>query len=89
MQPTARRSDAHHPLSPQANGVVERSNRALGDALRALLLDRGQGDWDLVLPQLLRAFRDTHQTSTGETAKMLMLGRELLLRLADEQPTTQ
>ena len=44
---------------PQANGVVERGNRVLGDALRALLLERSQEDWDLSLPQRLRAFRGT------------------------------
>ena len=51
----------------------------LGDALRALLLDRGRRDWDLVLLQLLCAFHGTPQTSTGETANMLMLGKELRL----------
>ena len=79
MQPVASRSDTHHLYHPQANRVVERSNKVLGDALKALLLDRGQGDWDLVLPQLLRVFRGTPQTSTGETANMLMLSRELRL----------
>ena len=59
--------------------VVERGNRVLGDALRALLLNRGQGDWDLVLPQLLRDFRGTPHASTGETANILMVGRELRL----------
>ena len=63
----------------QANGVVERGNRVLGDALQALLLKRSQGDWNLVLPQLLRAFRGTPQSGTGETANLLMLGRELRL----------
>ena len=67
------------PYHPQANGVVERGNRVLGDALRALLLERSQEDWDLVLPQLLRAFRGTPQSGTGETANLLMLGRELRL----------
>ena len=46
---------------------------------RALLLDRGQGDWDLVRSQLLRAFRGAPQTSTGETANMMLLDRELRL----------
>ena len=51
----------------------------LGDALSSLLLDRGQGDWDLVLPQLLRAFCGIPQASTGEIANMLVLERELRL----------
>ena len=51
----------------------------LGDALRTLLLDRGQEDWNSVLSKLLCAFRGTPQTSTGETANMLMSGRELRL----------
>ena len=67
------------PYHPQSNKVVERGNRVLGDALRALLRDREQGDWNLVLLQLLRAFRGTPQASTGETANMLMLGKELRL----------
>ena len=70
------------PYHPQANGVVERNNRLLGDSLRAMLLDRGQEDWDLVLPQILRAFRGTPHTATGETPNLMMLGREL--RLPDQ-----
>ena len=52
------------PYHPQSNEVVERGNRVLGDALRALLLDRGQEDWDLVLLQLLQAFRGILHTGT-------------------------
>ena len=63
------------PYHPQANEVVERGNQVL----RALLLEWSQDDWDLVLPQLLRAFRGTPQSSTGETANLSMLGRELRL----------
>jgi len=64
------------PYHPQGNGVVERTNRVLGDSLRSLLLGRGQEEWDVVLPQVMRAYRDTPPTSTGETTNLLMLGRE-------------
>ena len=70
------------PYHPQANGVVERNNRLLGESLRAMLLNRGQEDWDLVLPQIMRAFRGTPHTTTGETPNMMMLGREV--RLPDQ-----
>jgi len=64
------------PYHLQGNGVVERNNRMLGDALRSLLLGRGQEEWDMVLPQVMRAYRSTSHTSTGETPNLLMLGRE-------------
>ena len=41
---------------PQSKEAVERGNIVLGDALKALLLYLDQGDWDVVIPQLLRAF---------------------------------
>jgi len=41
------------PYHPQGNGVVEWNNRMLGDALRSLLLGRGQEEWDVVLPQIM------------------------------------
>ena len=61
---------------------MERNNRLLGDSLRTLLIDKGQEEWDLLLPQLMRAFRGTPHTSTGETPNLMMLGREL--RLPDQ-----
>jgi len=64
------------PYHPQGNGVVERNNRMLGDALRSLLLGRAQEKWDVVLPQVMRPYRSTPHTSTGETPNLLMLGRE-------------
>jgi len=48
----------------------------LGDSLRSLLLGRGQEELDVVLPQVMRAYRSTPHTTTGETPNLLMLGRE-------------
>jgi len=54
------RTTPYHPLG---NGVVERNNRMLGDALQSLLLGRSQEEWDTVLPQVMRAYRSTPHTS--------------------------
>jgi len=64
------------PYHPQGNGVFERNSRKLGDVLRSLLLGRGQEEWDVVLPQNMRAYRSTPHSSTQETSTFLMLGRE-------------
>jgi len=48
----------------------------LGDALRSLLLGRGQEEWDVVLPQIMRAYRSIPHSSTLETPNFLMLGRQ-------------
>ena len=70
------------PYHPQSNGIVERNNRGLGDSLRALLLDKGQDEWDVLLPHLMRAFRSTPHSATGETPNFMMMGREM--RLPDQ-----
>jgi len=57
------------PYHPQGNKVMERNNRMLGDALGSLLLGRGQEEWDVVLPQIMRAYRSTPHSSTQETSK--------------------
>jgi len=48
----------------------------MGDALRSLLLGRGQEESDMALPQVMRAYRSTPHTSTLEIPNFLMLGRE-------------
>ena len=55
------RTTAYH---PQGNGVVERGNKELGDGLRALLLNRAEEDWDLLLPQIMRSIRATPHSTT-------------------------
>ena len=61
---------------------MERGNRTLGDTLRTMLLRRSQRDWDLLLPQIMRAYRATPHSTTGQTANLLFLGREV--RLPDQ-----
>jgi len=64
------------PFHPQGNGVVKCNNRMLGDTLRSPFLGRGQEEWNTVLPQIIRTYRSTLHTSTGETPNLLMLRRE-------------
>ena len=67
------------PYRPQGNSVVERLNRTLGNSLRALLIDFEQEEWDRLLPQIVRTLRATPHRVTGETANMLLMGREARL----------
>lgn len=69
------------PYRPQANGICERLNRTIADALRSLLLDKDYKpkDWDLLLPQIMRVLRAVPHTVTKETPNFLMFGREVRL----------
>jgi len=48
----------------------------LWDSLRSLLIGRSQEEWDMVLPQIMRAYRIAPHSSTLETPNFLMLERE-------------
>ena len=65
------------PYNPKGNGVVERGNKGLRDALRTQLLNRHETDWGLVLPHIMQFIRSTPHGLTQETPNFLMLGREL------------
>ena len=67
------------PYRPQANGVVKRGNRDLGDMLRSMLLGKDEEDWDLLLSQIMRTIRASLHKQMGETANFMMLGRETRL----------
>ncbi|KAK3093065.1 hypothetical protein FSP39_010650 [Pinctada imbricata] len=66
------------PFRPSANGQVERYNRTLMDAVRCFV-SKTPTLWDEYLPQLACALRSAKNRSTGFTANMLMLGREITM----------
>ena len=75
MQATKTRTTPYH---PSANGQVERYNRTILQMIRCFLKNKQQ-DWDKYLPAIGMALRATVNGSTGYTANMMMLGREVQL----------
>ncbi|GJX04789.1 reverse transcriptase domain-containing protein [Tanacetum coccineum] len=81
---------------PQANGLVERANRSLGEGIKARLDERSK-DWIEELPHVLWAHRTMIKSSNGETPFSLTYGTEAVilaeigmptLRTAEIDPTT-
>jgi hypothetical protein len=68
------------PYRPSANGQVERYNRDLLKSIRCFL-DGKQNRWDEYLPLITMAIRCTENRTTGFTANMMMLGREIVTPL--------
>ena len=66
------------PYRPSTNGQVERYNRTLMDSVRCFV-SRTPTLWDEYLPQVASALRSAKNRSTGFTANMLMLGREVTM----------
>jgi len=80
------------PGYPQSDGMVERFNRTLLNAL-ASFADQHQRDWDVYIPFILFAYRSAVHESTGTSPFLMMLGREvrgpvelLVPRPAQEEP---
>ena len=64
------------PYRPSSNGQVERYNRMILSFIRCFLAGE-EKEWDIHLPILGMSLRSTINRTTGFTANMLMLGREL------------
>ncbi|GJX32294.1 reverse transcriptase domain-containing protein [Tanacetum coccineum] len=63
---------------PQANGLVERANRSLGEGIKARLEERSK-DWIEELPHVLWAHRTMIKSSNGETPFSLTYGTEAVI----------
>lgn len=63
---------------PQTNGLVERFNGVLVQALSHFCSDN-QKDWDLYIPSVLFGYRTSPSAATGESPFYLLYGREARL----------
>ncbi|GJR88288.1 reverse transcriptase domain-containing protein [Tanacetum coccineum] len=71
---------------PQANGLVERANRSLGEGIKARLDERNK-DWIEELPHVLWAHRTMIKSSNGETPFSLTYGTEAVIPAEIGMPT--
>jgi len=70
-------STAYH---PQTNGLVERFNRTLCEAL-AKYANNEKNDWDLYIPSVLFAYRTKRHETTRHEPFYLIYGREAILTI--------
>ena len=66
------------PGHPQANGLVEATNKTLMNTLKKKLESR-KGAWVEFLPEVLWSYRTTTRTPTGETPFALTYGTEAVI----------
>ena len=62
------------PYRPQSNGLVERNNKTIGNALRSYCMSN-QETWDLYLPSIVFSMNNTENRSTGYSPFFLTYGR--------------
>ncbi|GJR24188.1 reverse transcriptase domain-containing protein [Tanacetum coccineum] len=73
---------------PQANCLVERANKSLGEGIKARLNERSK-DWIEELPHVLWAHRIMIKSSNGETPFSLMYGTKAVIPAEISMPTLQ
>ena len=66
------------PYHPQSDGLVERFNRTLLNMLCTAANNHGQ-DWDVMLPNLLMAYRSSVHATTKFTPFQMLFGRQIKL----------
>jgi hypothetical protein len=63
---------------PQSNGVVERANGKIFNAIKKRLLDDKKGKWTDQLPEVIWALNTTESRATGFTPFRLMYGSKAM-----------
>nr|GEV03706.1 reverse transcriptase domain-containing protein [Tanacetum cinerariifolium] len=71
---------------PQANGLVERANRSLGEGIKAWLDERSK-NWLEEISHVLWAHRTMIKSSNGETPFSLTYGSEVVIPVEIGMPT--
>ncbi|GJX56323.1 reverse transcriptase domain-containing protein [Tanacetum coccineum] len=70
---------------PQANDLVERANRSLGEGVKARL-DKGSKDWIEEIPHVVWAHRTMIKSSNGETPFSLTYRTEAVIPAKKKNP---
>lgn len=76
------------PYYPQANGLVESTNKQIMRTLMKLVSNHPR-DWDAVLPSALWAYRTTFKVATGLTLFKLAFGMETITPMEYVVPNLQ
>ncbi|GJT33223.1 reverse transcriptase domain-containing protein [Tanacetum coccineum] len=71
---------------PQANGLVERANRSLGEGIEEMLDERSK-NWLEVISHVLWAHRTMIKSSNGETPFSLTYGAKAVIPMEISMPT--
>lgn len=77
------------PYHPQANGIVERSNKTIVQVMRKILQDvEPTSQWSTVLPFVQRILNYTEHTSTGVPPSTIIYGSQVNTTVTLAQATT-